>query len=175
MSSTSSDQQKKSIPTGQAVQEATKPGPEHARLVKRAGTWKATATMWEKEGAAPVTSAGKAVFSLQLDGRYLREDYTGEFAGQTFQGVGTMAYDRAAGEFVNTWYDNMATGITRSAGTADGKQLVLTGEMTCPQRGRITLRQVQTDDTDDRFTVTMFNGKDGKETKTLEIVYTRQR
>ena len=156
------------------MQEAMKPGPEHAKLVKGVGTWKVAVTCW-MDGKA-TKSTGTSKVSALFDDRYTHEEFTGEFDGKKFQGVGTMGYDNAAKLVVSTWYDSMGTGIVYTSGSAaaKGKDLELRGEMTCPIKGPMTLRQVHKQESDDRCTVTMYNIVDGKETKSMELAYTRE-
>lgn len=162
---------------GQGGAELMRPGPEHTRLAKNLGTWDVGFTHWMKEGAEPLSGQGTAVLSSLFDGRYIREIFTTHFNGEPFQGVGTMGYDRAAKEYVQVWYDSAGTGLTRTSGTAspDGREVVLTGSMTCPMAGTaITVRHVRRQETDDRFTVVMFNAQDGRERKAMELTYTRK-
>ena len=159
----------------QAMQEAMKPGPEHAKLMKTVGTWKVAVTCW-MDGKETI-STGTSEISAIFDDRYTREEFTGEFDGKEFQGVGTMGYDNAAKLVVSTWYDSMGTGIVYSSGpaAAKGKDLELRGEMTCPIKGPMTLRQVHKQESENRCIVTMYNIIDGKETKSMELAYTREK
>jgi len=159
----------------QAVQELNKPGPEHAQLEKFVGRWKTAYTHWMTPEAAPVKATGSATITSVFDGRFVREEFTGEFQGKPFHGVGTTGFDRAAKRFVNTWYDNVGTGLVYSSGpaTGNGKEIVLRGEMTCPINGQIKVRHVYAHESDKKFTLTMYNEKDGKEGKAMEVVYTR--
>ncbi len=160
-----------------AALELMKPGPEHARLSQTIGTWKVACTCWMSGDTTPKKSTGTAKVTSIFDGRYAREEFSGEFDGKAYEGIGTMGYDRAAKQFVSTWYDNMGTGIIRTTGPAvtGNANLELRGEMICPMNGSTTLRQVYSYGTDDRHTLTMYNTNHGKENKTMEIVYTRER
>ena len=160
----------------QAVTDLMKPGPEHAELAKTIGTWKVAYTQWMKEGAEPTKATGKSMFTKLFDGRFIREEFSGDFHGEPFTGIGTMGFDRAANRFVNTWYDSMGTGITSTAGTisVNGKDLVMRGTMTCPIKGEMHVRHVYGHESNDKFTLTMFCEHDGKENKSMELVYTRQ-
>ncbi len=179
--STSTPQNKTTKQAGQApdpaAMEMMQPGPEHARLAKTVGTWKVACTCWMPGDATPKKSTGTAKVTSVFDGRYTREEFHGEFDGKPYQGVGTMGYDRAAKQYVCTWYDNMGTGIVRTTGPAvsGNANLELRGEMVCPMNGPTTIRQVFSYGTDDRHTLTMYNTNNGKENKTMEIVYTRER
>ena len=153
-----------------------KPGPEHAQLAKKIGTWKVTYTQWMKEGADPTEATGQSVFTKLFDGRFIQEEFLGDFQGKPFSGIGTMGFDRASKRFVNTWYDSMGTGITSTNGTngANGKDLVLRGTMTCPMKGEINVRHVYVHQSNDKFMLTMYGESKGKESKSMELVYTRQ-
>lgn len=160
----------------QASMDLIEPGPEHLQLAKMIGTWKVACTQWMKEGAEPSKSTGQATFAQLFDGRFIREEFKGEFQGKSFMGIGTMGFDRAANRFVNTWYDSMGTGITSTIGTcsANGKELVLRGTMSCPIKGEINVRHVYSHESDDKFTFTMYGENEEKESKSMELVYTRQ-
>ena len=160
----------------QAAMDLMKPGPEHAQLAKKVGTWKVAYTQWMKEGAEPTKATGQSIFTKLFDGRFIREEFTGDFQGKPFTGIGTMGFDRAAKRFVNTWYDSMGTGITSTNGTngANGKDLVLRGTMTCPMKGEINVRHVYAHQSNDKFMLTLYGESKGKESKSMELVYTRQ-
>ena len=160
-----------------AAMERMQPGPEHQKLAKLAGTWDVAGKFWMSPEASPVETKGTATFETIFDGRFLEEEYQGEWMGQPFTGKATIGYDRAAKPYVSTWIDSMSTGLMAMRGTpsADGKTITYTGEMVCPMDGkRCQMRQVETMRSDDRFTFEMFQTKDGKEAKCMELTYTRK-
>lgn len=163
-------------PLSEQAMDVMKLGPEHAQLAKTIGTWKVAYMFWMKEGAEPTQATGRSTFTKLFDGRFIREEFTGDMLGKAFTGIGTMGFDRAAKRFVNTWYDNMGTGIifTNGSSSANGRDLVLRGTMTCPMRGAMNVRHEYVHGSDDTFTLTMYNEVDGKESKAMELVYTRQ-
>src|ERR1043165_5114013 len=75
-----------------AMELMAKTGPEHAALAKAVGTWDVKSTMW-MPGMPAMTFDDKATFSLALDGRWIRQDYTGTRMGQPMNGLGMMGYD----------------------------------------------------------------------------------
>jgi hypothetical protein len=159
-----------------AVRERMRPGPEHAQLAKTIGSWDVDYTHWMQEGAPPVQAKGTAVFSAILDGRFIREDFTGEVQGREFAGIGTMGYDRVAKVYVNTWCDNMGTGILCTTGTAsrDGKDIQFEGRNICPATLALQqVRHVYALQSNDRFSMTMYAKTNGAERKTMEVHYTR--
>lgn len=160
----------------QAVMDLMKPGPEHVQLAKKIGTWKVAYTQWMKEDSEPIKATGLAIFTKIFDGRFIHEEFKGDFKGKPFIGIGTMGYDRVAKHFVNVWYDNMGTGITSTTGASSthGKDIVMRGAMACPTKGEINVRHVYAHVSEDKFTLTMFGEQDGKESKSMEVTYTRQ-
>lgn len=155
----------------------TQPGPEHSQLMKWVGTWDVAFTQWMTTGEPEKQAHGTSTFTSMYNGRYIHEDYVSEFAGKSFLGTGAIGYDRAAKHFVTTWYDNRGTGIVRLSGSAtrEGQEITYHGTMVCTQtRQEVHLRHVVSWDSDDRFTVSMFNHGDGQERKVMELAYTRR-
>lgn len=159
--------------------ECMKPGPEHQQIGKVVGEWDVACTMWMQPGQPPSRSTGSQTFAAKHDGRYIKGRYTGSFEGQPFTGHTTNGFDRAAGRYFTTWCDSMGTGFLYLTGTSSdgGKTITYSGEMVCPLLGPLSVRQVETHLTDDRFTIDMYQTpKDtGKEFKAMELSYTRRR
>ena len=152
------------------------PGPEHSQLAKWVGTWDVAFTHSMKAGEPVKQAKGTATITSVYGGRFIREEVSSDLDGKQFDGTGTTGYDRAAKHFVNTWYDNMGTGICYLTGTPtrESGEITYRGTMRCPtQAGEMQLRHILSWDSDDRFTLTMFNSSDGKERKAMELVYTR--
>lgn len=165
-----------SKPTSQAEQ-AQGLGAQHAWLAKEVGSWDVTYKTWMKPGDAPVDAVGQATFTALFDGRYITEKFTSEIAGKPFEGIGTMGYDSVAQYFVNTWYDTMGTGIFSGTGTAsaDDQEVTFRGSMWCrEQNEQMQVRHVRTHESDDRFTLVMYNEIHGEEHKAMEVIYTRK-
>ena len=152
-------------------------GPEHAEIAKCVGTWDVAFTMWTQEGAPPVKSTARAIFSPVFNGRFIREDYTGEFLGKPFTGVGTLGYDRAAGHFVSMWYDSVSTGIMHSTALPgiSGEDLTFEGVGVCQETGEEqSVRHVMHKDSDNRFILSFYRGEGDDEKQAMELVYTRR-
>ncbi len=155
----------------------TQPGPEHSQLMKWIGTWDVDFTQWMAADDLAKQAKGTSIFTSQYNGRYIHEEYASDFAGKPFLGTGTTGFDRADKHFVTTWHDNMGTGIAHLTGTAtrEGQEITYHGTMIGAQTQReVHLRHVVSWDSNDRFTITMFNRNEGKERKVMELVYTRQ-
>lgn len=167
---------KPSSSTDSLTLDLTQPGPEHSQLMKWVGSWDVAFTHSSKEGEPEKQAKGTANITSAYNGRYIREEYSSEFEGKQFMGTGTTGYDRAAKQFVTTWYDNMATGISHLTGTAthEGKEITYHGTMVGPpQKSVVQLRHVVAWESDDHFSITMFHRGEGKERKVMELVYSR--
>jgi hypothetical protein len=158
-------------------------GPEHAELAKFVGTWDVAFTFWAKEGAPPVSSAGRSIFTPIFNGRYIREDYTGEFMGKPFAGVGTLGFDRVAGHYVSVWFDNAGTGIMHSTAVPGlaGDDLTFEGVgINQETQEEQAVRHVLSWESDARFTLSFFKAvgdgddEDEDEVQTMELVYSRR-
>ena len=153
------------------------PGDVHKMLGKSDGKWTTETTMWMDPMAPPAKSKGTCVNKMTLGGRYQESDFHGSFMGQPFDGRGTLAYDNAKKVFINTWIDNMGTGIMVLQGPWDeaSKSITFTGNVVDPSSGKDTpVREIFSIRDDNHHHMEMYmNGPDGKEMKTMEIDFTR--
>lgn len=160
----------------QAWQAAATPGPAHQALAALAGNWKATTTMWMAPGAPPAVSQGKVKRTALLGGRVLQDEFESEVMGQPFTGIGLTGYDNVTGKVWSTWTDTMSTGVMVSYGTRDAATGVTTmqGEMSDPMtKGPHAVRMTSKAEGPDKEVFTMYDTKDGKEFKSMEIIYER--
>jgi hypothetical protein len=163
----------------QACMAAATPGPMHEHLAKGVGTWigKVTSYCMSPE---PTRSECTTVITGIMDGRFFKSETSGEMPGMgPFNGFAIVGYDNVAKKFQQTWIDNMGTGMMISTGelSPDGKTLTWTGTYTCPiKKGPVTYRMIENYTGKDTMTFTMYgpNPMDGKETKMMEISYTRK-
>lgn len=153
------------------------PGKMHKLFSGWDGQWNGEITMWMAPGAPPSQSKGTLINKTIMDGRYQIGTHTGDFNGMPFEGMSILAYDNAKNIFESTWIDNMGTGIMHLKGTFDEKKQVLTlsGFMTDPMTGKDTkVKETFTVKDNDSHTMEMFmEGPDGKEFRTMEIIYKR--
>lgn len=153
------------------------PGEPHKLAEKSVGKWNAVVRMVMGPGAEPMESKGTAEITAVLGGRWVRQDFTGEFMGQTFHGVGMSGFDNFRKRYISTWIDDMSTSMMVSYGTAskDGKSITYIGLMDEPITGekdkkvRSVFRWVD----DDTFVYESYDKAKGKEWKAMEITYTR--
>jgi hypothetical protein len=153
------------------------PGEIHKMLAQSAGDWKATVTMWTQPGASPMVSTAEARNEMILGGRYLQGRNTGNFMGMPFEGISVTGYDNAKKQFVNSWIDNMGTGMMYMTGTWDAatRSIHFSGSMVDPMSGKdIPVREVWKLVDDSTQVLEMYSSVDGKDFKNMEIKYTRK-
>lgn len=150
----------------------------HKKLKPLVGKWQTTSRMWMDPAQPPVETKGSAEKRFILGERFVQEEFKGTAMGKPFTGQGLTGYDNNKQKFTSTWGDTMTTALFTTEGTADasGKDLVLTGSAYCPvEKKNKNFRHVLHIESEKKHTMEMFEvGSDGKETKTMEVVYTRK-
>ncbi|SMO71382.1 DUF1579 domain-containing protein [Solitalea koreensis] len=153
------------------------PGDVHKMLAKSDGMWKSEVTMWMAPGAPPQKSTGVCTNEMILGGRYQQSKFKGDMMGMPFEGIGTLGYDNAKKIFVNSWIDNMGTGMTFTEGkwNAADKSITFTGKSFDPTTGKdCNMREVFKLIDDNTQLMEMYTTPaGGKEFKTMEIKFTR--
>ena len=161
----------------QAWEQAAKVGPEHARLAKSAGKWKATVKSWMDPAGEPMVSEGSEESEMIFDGRFLQSRFKGSMMGQPFEGRGTMGYDNVKKKYVGTWLDSMGTGIMSYEGDWDAQQnsIICHGTFMDAATGQEQKCRLVSRFVDDDHHVFEMWGPDmsGKDAKWMEISYTR--
>lgn len=156
---------------------ASMPGTHHNVLDVLVGVWDVSANFDAGPGQPPETASGRMTNSWQLEGRWLKQDYTGTMASLgRFTGLGYIGYDNVAGHYVSTWMDTLSTTMLSSKGSFDKDRsaLTLSGQFAVPGGATFSQRQVITVAGPDRYTVAMYlTGPDGVEFKTGDLEYTR--
>lgn len=167
-----------SVAQMKAWQEYSTPSDVHKMIASWDGVWTTETTMWMDPKAPPSKSMAVATNRMVMDGRYQETTYKGEFMGMPFNGKGTLAYDNARKVFNSTWIDNMGTGMMFLEGTWDEatKTINLKGKSTDPMtKASMDVRETFTIVDANTQRMEMFsNGMDGKEFKTMEIVFKRK-
>lgn len=162
----------------EAWTKAGTPGAQHQQLAQQfAGTWDVKSTMWMDPSMPPMTSTGKSVNTAEFNGRHVRSKYTAEFMGQPFSGEAITSYDNTKGKYVNLWIDSMGTGQYVTEGDYDPATTTYTfrGTMSDPTKpGKTTtMRDVLKFTDKDHYVMESYEVVDGKETRMMEIAYTR--
>ena len=158
-------------------QKLATPGEPHKQLASLAGSWITKTKEWMEPGKPPTEAAGSAEMKMLLDGRFLQQDFTSEMMGQPYTGMGITGYDNLRKKYVSIWLDTMGTSpfMMEGTGSADGKTITLKGQHTEPGGGKMTHRAVWKIVDSNTQTFDMYGAHHGtKETKVLEITYTRK-
>lgn len=157
------------------------PGDVHKMIASWDGTWEGQVSMWMKPGEEPSKSTSTTINKMVMDGRYQVSTHKGTMmGGMPFEGMGTLAYDNAKKVFIQSWIDNMGTGIMTVQGPWDAatKSITLTGNYVDPGAGtgkEIPVKEVLKIIDDNNHVFEMYtNDADGKEFKTMEIIYSRK-
>jgi hypothetical protein len=160
----------------------------HKLLASMDGSWNYTIKFWMNPdpNAKPEESKGTAVRKSIMDGRYVVMDVTGkmQMPGEdgkmkdvTFKGMGLEGYDNVKKKFVESWVDNMGTGIESAEGTYDPgtKTFTYTAEIEPMPGMKQQVREVFKLGDKDHMTLEWYENQGGQEKKTMEINYTRKK
>ena len=153
------------------------PGDVHKMIAKDDGEWAEEITLWMAPDAPPTKSTASVINKMILGGRYQESRHTGNFMGMPFEGVSLLGYDNAKKIFVSSWIDNMGTGIMNMQGKWDEKTktITFTGTTTDPASGKdLPVRETFTYIDNNKQKMEMFMTHEGKEYKSMEIVFTRK-
>jgi hypothetical protein len=161
------------------MEEMAAPGPEHKTLASLSGQWETEAQCFMAGPDAPPTvTKGTCKAKMILGGRFLQEEFEGDMMGKKFHGIGLTGYDKLNKKFINTWIDDMGTGVLVSQGTCDasGKVLTLSGKMDDPMTGQKDkeVRLVTRILSPDKHTFEMHDVALGEKSKVMEITYVRK-
>jgi Protein of unknown function (DUF1579) len=165
---------------GEPCMEMPKPGKEHERLKPFVGTFRAKVKLWMGPGD-PMVSTGMMQNTVDLDGLYLRQEYTGdpgEGPFPEFKGRGFWGYNQTTKNYEGFWIDTASSVMQFEQGNVDGagKVWTMSGQCPDPQTGKpLTKRSVVTLQDDNRHKLEMFMSMDGQEHKAMEIEYNRAR
>ncbi len=154
------------------------PGPMHEMLAKSNGMWNEDVAFWMAPGTPPQKMTSTCMNRMIMGGRYLQGNTRGNFNGMPFEGTSTTAYDNAKKVFINTWIDNMGTGIMTVEGPYNEttKTVEMKGMMVDPMSGKeIAVRQTLKFVDDKNQVMEMYNTPNGgKEFKSMEIKFSKK-
>jgi hypothetical protein len=161
-----------------AMMEAGTPGAEHAWLAKSAGNWKAETTMWMTPDAPPQKSVATVVNKMLMGGRYQQSSWKGTMMNEPFEGMSTVAYDKAKKKWVSTWIDGWSTGILLMEGDWDEatQTATYTGQFLNPANGKMCeMKEIYKVVDDNTHLMEMWGPdmKTGKPYKNMEVKMTR--
>ncbi len=153
------------------------PGEMHKMMASSNGEWNEEITFWMDPSAPPTKNTAVCTNTMILGGRYQQSVHKGEFGGMPFEGVSTWGYNNSRKLFESSWIDNMGTGVMYMEGGWDEKtkSCTMKGKSTDPVTGRQYMaREVMRFIDDNTQIMEMYESKDGKERKTMEIKFTRK-
>jgi hypothetical protein len=107
------------------------PGEQHRWLNPLVGTWAVEMLVWPAPGAAPIVSKElTATRAWTLEGRYLREELTGKFAGNPSNRVAILSYNNLEERFELVTIDTFEPGQMwyASHGKGSPSKIELVGE-----------------------------------------------
>lgn len=157
--------------------EYSTPSDMHKMLAAMDGEWNEDVTFWMDPSAPEQKMTAACVNKMILGGRYQESKHTGDFSGMPFEGIGMLAWDNTLKKFVNTWVDNMGTGIMYMEGTWDAASASInfSGSMTDAMLGKsVKIREVMKMVDDKTVEITQYGEKDGKEFKSMYIKMSRK-
>ena len=161
-----------------AWMEYATPNEIHKMIAGSDGTWSGQVTHWMKPGDEGIKSDGKCNNRMIMGGRYQMSEFTGNMMGMPFEGMGLLGYDNLKKVYINTWVDNMGTGVTTMEGVwnKETNSITFKGKMVDPMSGKeVPVREVFKIVSEDKQILEMYGPTpDGKgEFKTMEIVFKR--
>ncbi len=159
----------------QAWMDAGTPGDPHERLASQAGEWTADMEMWMDPDAPPSQVTYSVKRSMQLDGRVLHEEWSGEWMGQPFHGISRTGYDNITDTYWSTWSDNMSTTLMMTTGSMqDDGSIEMTGKSPNPMTGEMMPNRFVWRFPDDGTEIMeAYETRDGEETMTMRMTLSR--
>ena len=152
---------------------------EHAELKKLAGEWDVEFQLWMMPGAPPEKAKGTSKFELVFGGKFVRETVKATMMGKPFEGEGLTGYDTVAKEFITVWFDNQSPVMSMFRGSRKDGVMTSTGKtpnMMDPKGTKKDVKAITKYESADKFIFSMWDvGADGKDTKTMELTYTRKK
>lgn len=159
------------------MEQYTTPGENHKYLAYFVGEWESLVKYNVEPGAEPITYKQEITVKWILGGRFLHAHIRGNFQGMPYDGFVYTGYNNYKKEFFAIQMSSMSTGYFISTGALDitGKTRTETGVMEDPTAGNINVKAVTTlvDRNKYLYDFYMLDDK-GKETKIMDVVYTRK-
>jgi hypothetical protein len=154
------------------------PGEPHKQLTALTGSWETKTKAWMHPDQAPMESKGSCENKMVLGGRFLHSECTGDMMGSKFTGIGVTGHDNHTKKYQATWMDSMGTALyfLEGPGGADTKIITMEGMMDDPMEGPMKIRSVTRILNNNTHVFEMYGtGTSGKETKMMEMTYTRKK
>jgi len=158
------------------MEAAGTPGPAHKALEPLVGEWNAEVKMWMAPDAPPTVTKATAKSTWAMNGRFVRQEFNGEFMGKPFKGLSFTGYDNTKKKYNSVWLDDMNTSMMTSEGEGDSKVITFESHYDCPITGEKdkASKQVYRIISNDKHIFEMHDPAKGANSKTMEITYTRK-
>jgi hypothetical protein len=154
------------------------PGTAHKALEPLVGNWNVEVKCWMAPDAPPTVTKGTSKATWVMGGRFVQEEFKGEFMGKPFTGLSLIGYDNTKQKYNSAWIDDMNTALITTEGEAEngGKVITLEGKMDCPMTGQkdMAMKQVIRVISRDKHIFEMHDPAKGDKSKSMEITYTRK-
>lgn len=163
----------------QAWMKIATPGENHKHLQVLVGHWETVTKIWMGGPGSPaMESKGTSQNRWVLGGRFVQQEYKGEFMGQPYEGLGMTGYDNYKNMYIASWADTTGTHLLTSRGQRDpsGKVFTFYGEMDEPSlnvSGRI-VKYVTRIINENKHVFEIIDLHAGDNYKVMEITYTRK-
>src|SRR5688572_30308231 len=99
----SKDKKPKMDPAMEKAMKMGAPTENHKVLEPFVGKWNASSKGWMKPGDKAQESTGTSDISWTMGGRFLKQEFKGEWAGTPFEGLGYFGYDNTRAEYQSIW------------------------------------------------------------------------
>jgi hypothetical protein len=157
--------------------ELASPGPHHAYMRSRTGTWDVTSEMYMDPSQPPMESSGTSTQRLLMDGRFLEESNRATMMGMPWEGRGTYGYDNYRKKHIGVWFDSFGTSMMTFEGDCDGScsVITLTGSYQDPLTGTTrTMKTVTRNVSAAEYVFEMYDvAADGEESLQGVVTYRR--
>jgi hypothetical protein len=155
-----------------ARQEMPQPTETHKELVKGAGEWVGSITIFTP-GAPEQKSAARETV-VAIGEFWIQAHFVTEFMGMPYVGTGCVGYDERAKKYVGTWIDSMSSYLAVMEGEMDEQSGKLVMRWTAPDMtGQMTQHRHETVHGKDSYTSTFYAGEDSTE-PTMKIEMKRK-
>ena len=95
------------------------PGAAHQALEPLVGNWTAEVKCWMAPDGPPTVTKATAKATRILNGRFVQEEFNGEFMGRPFHGMSLLGYDNLKEKYTSVWLDDMHTSLVTALGEAE--------------------------------------------------------
>lgn len=152
-----------------------KPGAEHKILNRDEGNWNAVVKVWMAPGAPPMEMSGTESNSWVCNNLWMTSKF--DMPDGSFSGRGLSGWDAHKKQYVSVWVDSSSMFLTNMVGTYDEAKQTITYKGEAPDQMTGKMNKIRATlehkDANTRRYTNYSTGADGKETKGLEITYTR--